>query len=62
MWLRYLAVVPLAVSCFWAWTAWRHARTRREMARWPVAEGRVVQSAIEERQTTRSTTYGLKLA
>ena len=62
MWLRYLAVVPLAVSCFWAWTAWRHARTRREMARWPVAEGRVVQSAVEERQTTRSISYGLKLA
>ena len=62
MWLRYLAVVPLAVSCFWAWTAWRHARTRREMSSWPVAEGRVVQSSVEERRTTRRILYGLKLA
>ncbi len=32
------------------------------MSSWPVAEGRVVQSAVEERRTTRNTTYGLKLA
>ncbi len=62
MWLRYLAVVPLAVGCFWAWTAWRHVRTRRLMSRWPVAEGRVVQSAVEERRTMRNCTYGVKLA
>jgi hypothetical protein len=62
MWLRYMAVVPLSVACFWAWSAWRHARMRRKILRWPVAEGRVVQSGVEVRQTMRNTTYALKLA
>ena len=49
MWLRYFAVVPLAVAFTCAWAALRHTRTRRQAARWPVARGRVVSSSVEER-------------
>jgi hypothetical protein len=50
--LRYAALVPLCVAFGCAWTVWRHARVRREAARWPVAAGRVVQSGVEERRFT----------
>jgi hypothetical protein len=52
MMLRYAALVPLSVAFGCAWTVWRHVRTRREAARWPVATGRVVHSRVAERRFT----------